>query len=175
MDIDKIAATRDRPTVTTKSQPIQALIQDVVVRRSVTHVDERGELSEMLSQSWGVHPASVGHVYMVLVRPGRVKGWVYHKQQSDRIFGIVGAIKYVLWDTRPQSPTHGMVNEIFISERNRGLLVIPPFVVHAVQNVGDVDAYFVNMPTVPYRHGDPDKYRVPPGEVPYSFDKGIGW
>ena len=175
MNVSDIAATQDRQTVTRESEKIQTLIKDVVVRRSVTHVDERGELSEMLSAAWGVHPAPVEHVYMVLVRPGRVKGWVYHEVQADRIFGVVGAIKYVLWDTRPDSPTHGMINEIFLSERNRGLLVIPPLVVHAVQNVGDVDAYFVNMPTVPYLHDRPDKYRVPPDQVPYSFDKGIGW
>lgn len=175
MDIRDIAAKQDPQTVTRDSQQIRKLIKDVVVRPTATHVDERGELSEMLSKSWGVHPAPIEHVYMVLVRPGRMKGWVYHKVQSDRIFSVMGAIKYVLWDTRPDSPTYGMINEIFLSERNRGLLVIPPLVVHAVQNVGDVDAYFVNMPTVPYLHDQPDKYRVPPEEVPYNFDKGIGW
>jgi len=166
---------RDPATVTSGSRRIEKLIKDVVVRRSETHVDERGELSEMLSKAWGVHPAPIEHVYMVAVRPGRVKGWVYHKEQFDRIFVISGALKYVLWDTRPQSPTHGMINEIFLSDRNRGLLLIPALVVHAVQNVGSADATFVNMPTVPYRHDNPDKYRVPAAEVPYDFDKGIGW
>jgi dTDP-4-dehydrorhamnose 3,5-epimerase len=110
-----------------------------------------------------------------MVRPGRIKGWVYHTKQADRIYLITGFAKYVVWDSRPDSPTHGMVNEIYISERNRGLLRIPPFVVHAVQNIGSVDAVFVQMPTAPYNHANPDKYRVAPESVPYSFDKGIGW
>ena len=170
----ELEATRDRATVTSDSRKIESLIKDVIVRKCETHIDERGELSEMLSAVWGVDRAPIEHVYMAMVRPGRVKGWVYHKKQSDRTFLVSGTVKYVLWDTRPKSPTHGVINEIFLSDRSRGLLVIPPLVVHAVQNVGDVDAIFVNMPTVPYCHANPDKYRVPPGTVPYSFDKGCG-
>ena len=32
---------------------------------------------------------------------------------------------------------------------------------HAVQNVGHEEAAFINMPSQPYRHDDPDKYRLP--------------
>jgi dTDP-4-dehydrorhamnose 3,5-epimerase len=44
-------------------------------------------------------------------------------------------------------------------------------VYHAVQNIGIVDAVFINMPTRPYDHGDPDKLRLPlkNGLIPYSF------
>jgi dTDP-4-dehydrorhamnose 3,5-epimerase len=176
LDLKALKATKDRATVTEHSERVETLIQGVVVRRATTHVDERGELSEMYNAAWeGIDPAAVKYVYTAMVRPGRVKGWVYHKLQSDRIYSISGHLKYVIWDTRKGSPTHGMINEVFISERNRGLLVIPPLVVHAVQNIGDVDAVFVNMPTMPYNHANPDKYRVPFKSVPYSFDKGIGW
>ena len=47
------------------------------------------------------------------------------------------------------------------SEKNRALLVIPRGVYHAVQNIGITDAIFVNMPTRPYDHEDPDKFRLP--------------
>lgn len=166
---------KDQATVTSDGDRIRRLIKDVVVRKAETHVDGRGELSEMLSKAWGIHPAPIEHVYMFTIRPGRTKGWVLHKEQSDRIFSVVGAAKYVLWDARAESPTFGMINEIFLSDRNRGLLVIPPLVVHAVQNVGNTDAVFVNMPTVPYNHGNPDKYRVEPQAVPYSFEKSSDW
>jgi dTDP-4-dehydrorhamnose 3,5-epimerase len=38
---------------------------------------------------------------------------------------------------------------------------IPAGVWHAVQNVGHDEAAFINMPSQPYRHDDPDKYRLP--------------
>jgi dTDP-4-dehydrorhamnose 3,5-epimerase len=40
-------------------------------------------------------------------------------------------------------------------------LSIPAGVYHAVQNVGDREAAFVNLPSQPYQHDDPDKYRLP--------------
>lgn len=81
----------------------------------------------------------------------------------------------MLYDLRETSPTHGLVNELHLTERNRALLVIPPFVAHAVQNVGAGEALFVNMPTLPYNHSDPDKYRIDKADIPYNFDRGAGW
>jgi dTDP-4-dehydrorhamnose 3,5-epimerase len=50
-------------------------------------------------------------------------------------------------------------------------------VYHAVRNIGTGDAMFVNMPTRPYDHADPDKYRIPVQNdvIPFSFDDGPGW
>jgi dTDP-4-dehydrorhamnose 3,5-epimerase len=175
MTTNAVLGTKDISTVTKSGDRKETLIDGVVVRSAITHVDERGEIIEMLSQAWGFHPAPIEYVYASMIRPGRVKGWVYHKIQSDRMFSLSGFVKYVLWDSRPKSPTFGMVNEIHLTERNRGLLLIPPFVVHAVQNIGIVDAVFINMPTVRYNHDNPDKYRVSPEVVPYDFDKGNGW
>jgi len=83
----------------------------------------------------------------------------------------------VLYDPREGSPTKGMVNEIYLTECNRGLLTISPYVIHAVQNIGTFDAVWINMPTLPYNHDKPDEVRVSAtsGEVPYSFDTGPGW
>ena len=46
----------------------------------------------------------------------------------------------------------------------------------AVQNVGDVDALFVNLPTRPYRHENPDKYRLPldTDRIPFRLDERAG-
>ncbi len=54
-----------------------------------------------------------------------------------------------------------MVNEICITERNRLLVFIPRLVLHAVQNIGTTEAIFINVPTRPYNHANPDEYRVP--------------
>lgn len=173
-DVDNLAS-KDVPTVSSTGQAMQKLIDGVVVRPAITHIDERGEIVEMFSRAWGFDPAPTDHIYASTIRPGCVKGWVYHKLQSDRMFSLSGFVKYVLWDARANSPTYGLVNEIHLTERNRGLLLIPPYVVHAVQNIGLIDAVFVNMPTVPYNHANPDKYRVPPEGVPYTFKNAHGW
>jgi dTDP-4-dehydrorhamnose 3,5-epimerase len=175
MSVIDVKAAKDKSTVTAAGERLGKLIDGVILRHAPTHVDERGEISEIFSSAWRFDDAPVEYLYQAMIRPGRIKGWVYHKLQSDRQCVISGFVKYVLWDARKSSPTSGMVNEIFLSERNRGLLLIPPYVVHAVQNIGLIDAIFVNLPTLPYNHADPDKYRVDPGSVPYSFDKSAGW
>ncbi|MEA2353803.1 MAG: dTDP-4-dehydrorhamnose 3,5-epimerase, partial [Thermoleophilaceae bacterium] len=82
-----------------------------------------------------------------------------------------GAAKVVLYDARPSSPTHGLVQEVFLGDVNRGLLRIPAGVVHAVVNVGPTELRYVNMPTQPYRHERPDKQRLPAdtSSVPYDL------
>lgn len=170
------AATPDPPTVTPDGQRVRALISGVVVRPAVTHVDDRGELCEIFDPRWGVHDAPLVYVYQSMVRPGMTKGWIVHQHQDDRIFVNLGCLKLVLYDARPGSPTHGQVDEIFLSERNRALLVIPRGVFHAVQNVGSVDAYFVNMPSRAYDHRHPDKLRLPPDseQIPHSLVRRSG-
>ncbi len=68
------------------------------------------------------------------------------------------------------------MNVFTITERNRALVVIPRFVFHARQNVGETEAAFVNMPSRPYDHANPDKYRLPLKNdlIPFSFDDGEG-
>ena len=152
-----LTGTKDPPTVTPEGKRLEPLIDGVIVRPAVVQQDERGEICELYDPAWGVVPDPLVYVYAASIRPGRVKGWVYHKAQVDRLFALLGTLKIVLYDLRDESATRGMINEIFLGERARGLVVIPAMVAHAVQNVGDKEATFINMPTRPYRHADPDK------------------
>ncbi|GJE61522.1 polysaccharide biosynthesis C-terminal domain-containing protein [Methylobacterium trifolii] len=167
--------TKDTSTVTASGERIERLIDGVILRYAVLQTDERGEITEIFDPAWGVMNAPLVYVYAASVRPGRHKGWVYHKQQSDRMFVLSGFLKIVLYDLREDSPTKGMINEINLSERKRGLIHIPPHVAHLVQNVGDCEAYFVNMPDRPYDHADPDKFRIAKDRIPYSVAGGRGW
>ena len=170
-----LQARKDEATVTPAGERLETLIDGVSLRYATTHFDERGEVCEIYDPAWGLSSAPLVYVYAALIRPARIKGWVYHKEQIDRMFALSGFLRIVLYDPREGSPSRGMINEIHLTERNRGLVVIPPLVVHAVQNVGNIDAAFVNMPDRPYNHLNPDKYRVDKSSVPYDFDKGAGW
>jgi dTDP-4-dehydrorhamnose 3,5-epimerase len=77
----------------------------------------------------------------------------------------------VLYDAREGSATNGLVNEVFLGSANRGLLLIPPGIVHAVVNIGEDELRFVNLPTRPYDHERPDKARLPAdtAAIPYEL------
>jgi len=167
---------KDPQTVTPDGTLLQPLIDGVRVRMATTQVDERGTLSELYNPAWGFEEAPLVYVYQVSLRPKKIKGWVVHRLQDDRLFISQGTLRVVLYDDRADSPTHRMVNELFLSEWNRGLLRIPRGVYHALQNVGDTDALFINMPTRAYNHADPDKYRLPLDNdlIPFKFKDGSG-
>jgi dTDP-4-dehydrorhamnose 3,5-epimerase len=170
-------AKKDAATVTTDGASLAPLISGVIVREAATQIDERGEVCEIYDPRWGLSSEPLVYLYQTMIRPGVVKGWVYHEHQDDRLFTIVGHLKAVLYDRRPDSPTKGLVNEIYLSERRRRLLFIPRLVLHALQNIGTADAVFVNAPTAPYDHANPDKFRIPVNspEIPYSFAPKLGW
>jgi dTDP-4-dehydrorhamnose 3,5-epimerase len=151
----------DPATVTAEGERLQALIDGVRIRQAKPQVDERGSLTEIYSEAWGFSDEPLVYVYQSTIRPGFVKGWNVHFEQDDRLFFDNGDVKVALYDARVGSPTQGMVNELFFGSANRALLRIPKGVVHAVRNVGEHEARFVNLPTRPYRHDRPDKARLP--------------
>lgn len=101
-----------------------------------------------------------------------------HRFQDDRLFFAHGVFRVALFDDRPESPTFRMLNVFVMSHRNRGTVIIPKGVFHALKNIGEDDAFFFNLPTRPYNHEDPDKFRLPLKNdlIPFDFggDSG-GW
>ena len=171
IELDVPVPTRDPQTVTPAGERIEPTIDGVRVRPAIVQSDERGSVTEMYDPAWGFTEEPLVYVYETRVHPGQKKGWVVHFEQDDRLFFSYGSAKIVLYDARAGSPTNGLVQEVFLGTANRGLLRIPAGVVHAVVNVGPDELRFVNMPTSPYRHEAPDKYRLPADAdaIPYDL------
>jgi len=162
---------KDRQTVTETGALVMPLIDGLQVRHLPTIEDPRGEVVELFRETWGISSDPLVYVYGVSVRPDAIKGWTVHKKQDDRIAVLHGVLHWVFFDNREASPTYRRLNAFTFSDKNRALFNIPRGVFHAVQNLGTEDAFFVNMPTRPYDHADPDKYRLPLKNdlIPYDF------
>jgi dTDP-4-dehydrorhamnose 3,5-epimerase len=137
--------------------------------------DERGFLMEILRKDDPFFK-EFGQVYLTVVYPGVVKGWHYHKLQTDHFCVVKGMCKVVLYDGRPESPTHGEVNEFFLGDHNRSLLVIPVGVMHGMKGVGTEPALLINTPTHSYNYSEPDEFRVHPhdNDIPYDWSRKDG-
>ncbi len=168
---------QDVQTVSADGEPVGHLIEGVEIRYGITQIDERGTLCEILDARWDVSDSPIVYVYQFTIRPSMAKGWHVHRLHDDRIFISQGELKVVLYDGRPDSPTHGMINEIHRSELRRSLMVIPRGVFHAHLNMGTTDALLVSMPTRGYDHSSPDVFRLPldTDAIPYSFEERLGW
>lgn len=148
------------------------LIDGVVIKQLKLIPDERGFLMEVLRNDDPFFE-KFGQAYLTAVYPGVVKGWHYHTKQVDHFTGVRGMTKVVLYDGREDSPTHGMVNEFFLGERNPILLRIPNLVLHGMKGIGTEMSMILNIPSEHYVYGDPDEYRVPPHENDVPYDWGI--
>ena len=117
-----------------------------------------------------------GQVYLTTAYPGVVKAWHYHKLQTDNFTIIKGMVKLVLFDSREDSPTKGVINEFFLGDFNPMLVQIPPMVHHGFKAVGENEALILNVPSKPYNRQQPDEYRVDPhnNHIPYSWDRRDG-
>jgi len=148
------------------------MIEGVKIKKLKVIPDERGRLMEMLRSDDELF-ITFGQVYLTTAYPGVVKGWHYHKKQTDNMVVVKGMMKIVLYDAREGSSTKGEVNEFFMGIHNTILLQIPPFVFHGFKCIGEEEAMVVNCPTETFNYEDPDEFRVDPHEndIPYDWER----
>ena len=171
---------QDPATVSASGEPLIKLPHGVTFRNAVTHFDDRGSVCELMDERWDWLPEPMPMVfsYMFTLRPNKIKGWGMHMKHVDRYFVLIGEMEVVMYDTREDSPTKGLLARVHLSEWNRRLMSIPIGIWHANYNPGTKDAVIINHPSQPYDHDNPDKYRLPIGtdQIPFQFPPGAnGW
>jgi dTDP-4-dehydrorhamnose 3,5-epimerase len=151
------------------------VIEGVKLRKLRLIPDERGYLMEMMRTDWDEYE-KFGQVYVTAVYPDVVKGWHYHKIQSDHFICVQGMAKVVLYDSREGSPTKGEINEFFIGSLNPAMLKIPPGVMHGFKGISQETTLIVNVPTELYNYQQPDEYRLPAhtDQIPYDWSRKDG-
>jgi dTDP-4-dehydrorhamnose 3,5-epimerase len=151
------------------------MIQGVTTKKLKVISDERGRLMEILRSDDELF-TKFGQVYITTAYPSVVKGWHYHKKQTDHFAVVKGMIKLVLFDNRVDSPTKGEINEFFLGEHNPMLVKIPPLVLHGFKCVSEQEAICINVPTELYNYNQPDEFRVDPhkNDIPYDWERKDG-
>jgi dTDP-4-dehydrorhamnose 3,5-epimerase len=150
-------------------------IEGVHVKPLKVLADERGRLMEILRRDDPIFLA-FGQVYMTTAYPGVVKAWHYHKEQVDHFAVVRGMLKLVLYDTREDSSTRGEVNEFFLGDFSPILVQVPALVLHGFKCIGETEAIVINTVTEPYRHAQPDEFRIDAhsSDVPYDWARKDG-
>jgi dTDP-4-dehydrorhamnose 3,5-epimerase len=124
-------------------QPIVA-IRGVEFRQLKRHTDERGWLVELYRSDTlpaGFEPA-MG--YFSMTHPGVARGPHEHEDQTDGFLFFDGAYELHLWENREGEPEGHEVHKV--GQENPVFVTVPPGVVHAYRNVGDRDAFVINVP-----------------------------
>ena len=144
------------------------MIDGVVVTSLRQIVDERGKIMHMMRSDSPVFE-QFGEIYFSCVHPGVIKGWHLHKKLILNYAVPFGAIKFVLYDDRLDSPTRGEVQQIFMGSDNYCLVTVPPLVWNGFKGIGTETAIVANCASIPH---DPEEIvRRDPfdSEIPYDW------
>ena len=151
------------------------MIDGVKVKQLKVIPDARGRLMELLRNDDDIF-TEFGQVYMTTTLPNVVKAWHHHKLQTDNFACVRGSIQVALFDSRPDSPTFGELNEFFIGVHRPALISVPPGVYHGWKCVGIEEAIIVNITTKTYNYKAPDEYRIAWDDpsIPYDWMRRNG-
>lgn len=140
----------------------------MIGKQLTTHTDERGFFREVIRETDDFFDEGFGQWSHSLVRPGVAKAWHVHKIQTDWFYVVSGVMKVVLYDTRPDSPTHGEIAEILMGDGFPAQVVkIPPGVAHGYKVI-DGPAHMLYVTSRTY---DPnDEGRIPHDDPSIGYD-----
>jgi dTDP-4-dehydrorhamnose 3,5-epimerase len=147
-------------------------IHDVVIKKLVTHADDRGYFREVLRDDDNLLKR-FGQTAVTKSYPGVIKAFHWHQDQDDLWYIVDGMARIVLYDRRPDSPTCGATQVIYAGEDNPVLVLIPAGLAHGYQVLGNKPVILFYHVTQSYNPARPDEYRIPYDDPHIGFDWSI--
>ena len=135
-------------------------IAGVIVKDLRVNLDGRGDVIELWSKPWVETEGMVfpEHVYQSATDYGVVKCWHLHDHHTDQFTVTRGKLQVTLVDIRPDSPTFGHVNPIFLGSQRPRLIKIPPMVMHGWKALTQPEVIVVNLQSHVYDAADEFKF-----------------
>jgi len=130
----------------------EGTVEGVVFRHVPRQEDSRGWLIELFRDDELPEEHRPAMSYVSLTLPKVARGPHSHREQSDLfLFVGPGDFKLYLWDSRRDSLSYKVRQVVVVGESNRQAVIIPPGVVHAYRNIGDVPGLVFNAANRLYR------------------------
>lgn len=122
------------------------MIHDVVLSPLPRFVNEQGTVSRMLrvTDPWF---SKFGEVYFSSVPRGVVKDWRLHTRLTMNLAVPIGRVRFVLFDQRSGSASHGNLMEVDLGDDDYRLLTVPNGIWMSLGSRGDEFALVANCAT----------------------------
>jgi len=147
-------------------------IDGVTIKELVTHSDERGFFREIIRVTDEIFPEGFGQWSHSRMHQGVAKAWHVHRRQTDWWYVGGGTLKVALYDTRPDSPTHGLLQELIMGDDHEEIVLkIPPGVAHGCK-VLSAEAHLFYITSHIYDPGD--EGRIAHDDASIGFDWTAG-
>ncbi len=145
------------------------VIADLIITPLKQIGDERGAVFHFLKAD-SPNYKNFGEAYFSKINGGVVKGWKFHKIAEQNFCVPFGAVKIVVFDNRPDSPTCGVVQEILLDDKeNYHLLSMPACLWYSFKSVSDNYSLLANIINI--KHSPEESITLPLGttEIPYEW------
>jgi dTDP-4-dehydrorhamnose 3,5-epimerase len=153
----------------TQQAPLRMGTIDGVVLQTLTrYPDDRGYFEELIRVDDPWFTEGFGQLSHSKMYPGVIKAWHIHKTQIDWWYVAAGRLLVGLHDRRPDSPTHGITQELYLGDDlSPAVLKIPAGVAHGCRAIGGEPAHLFYVTSRTY---DPAEE----GRIAYD-DPSIGY
>ena len=98
-----------------------------------------------------------------------MKGWHKHRDVTLNYVCVPGQVKVALYDDRKESPTRGMLLEVFNGSDNYSLVVIPPDVWNGFKGLSAPFAIVANCCTHPHDPRLTTRMNPFDNHIPYNW------
>lgn len=98
-----------------------------------------------------------GEAYFSTIHYGAIKPWKRHNQMTLNLVVPSGSIRFVLYDDRPNSPTHGKVQSVTVSPDYYQRLTIPPRIWMAFQGLSKQLNLLLNLADIEHDPEETDR------------------
>jgi dTDP-4-dehydrorhamnose 3,5-epimerase len=144
-------------------------IEGVIVQPLKQIVDNRGAVLHMMKND-SEFLDQFGEVYFSEILPGIVKAWKMQKEKTQNLAVPINKIRLVIYDSRPNSSTHGKVKEYEIGRPdNYSLIHIPPNLWYGFQSLDGQTALVANCADYPNNPAEIDSLPSDSSQIPYQW------
>ena len=140
----------------------------IIPKRQI--IDERGKIMRMVRND-DEHFTKFGEIYFSYSHPNTVKAWHLHKRMTVNYVCVVGKIKLVLFDDRPESSTKGALQEIFLTTENYSLVSVPPGIWNGFKSIENKFSIIANCSDIP--HESEEMLRKPHNDPLFNYSWDI--
>jgi dTDP-4-dehydrorhamnose 3,5-epimerase len=149
------------------------LIDGVKVQPFWFWSDDRGYFLEVARLRQGIaaeFPPETTQVSAALTYPGAIKAFHFHKHQTDLWVVVQGMFQVALVDLRPESPTFGLKNTLYVGQMRPWQVLIPPGVGHGYKVIGMDASMLVYLTDKQYNPADEGRIAYNEPGINYDWE-----
>ena len=144
-------------------------INGVIIKPLRQITDNRGAVLHMMRNDSELYE-KFGEIYFSEILPGVVKAWKMQIEKTQNLAVPVNKIRLVIYDSRPNSITHGRIKEYKIGRPDYyNLIHIPPMLWYGFQSIGGKPALVANCATYPHKTDDSKSLPYDSDQIPYQW------